>query len=516
MSQQGAIIQILAHGQMNAYINQNATATCYRSVVVKCTPSSHVYDECTFNGGATFSSNENKIAKIQRSADLVKNVYCCFQVPGIANLASASLTEAQVDGLITNGTSALGAGNHDVLLEVVEDDESKTAYEQTEGCLAVVDKDKTARWCDNLGYHLMQHATIEIGSSEIETVYSEANHMYDILSGKSSVSLDVMIGRNQPTVASRTFREIVVPLPFWFSRDNGAWALPTVGLTFMDVHVKVKTDDLDKCVVNGFGINHGSAGSIEVVAAVPNGDAAVDGQVLTYVRKNEASVDDTRGTSHFRYGWKDVTGVCAKSVSAADQLNDGKIKMKITYDGVYLGAEERARFASGSQEYLVIQTQRNSKTAKPANTHRINSKLYYQHPVTELFWAIRRKGVAEKTDLSGHTDAVTGVKYSPLKHFTLKLNNNVRVDDSGDYFLYQEQYRSHSMKIRASDPVYTYCFSHDPESLSTTSNANFSRLDEVTAEYTFDENLGECEILEFAKAFNLIRMSEGVLTKVFA
>ena len=64
--------------------------------------------------------------------------------------------------------------------------------------------------------------------------------------------------------------------------------------------------------------------------------------------------------------------------------------------------------------------------------------------------------------------------------------------------------------------VYSYSFGLFPESENPSGQANFSRIDTKKLVLNLDQNIGACEVIVFARNWNLLRVTLGLAGKAYA
>ncbi len=103
-------------------------------------------------------------------------------------------------------------------------------------------------WTNSLGHALVQQATLDIGGARIETLDSrllEVMDEYDTPLEKV-INLNTLICRKQNGFTERSFgnaatpQQVVVPLPFWFSRGDLGAALPVDAIHVDQIRVGIQ------------------------------------------------------------------------------------------------------------------------------------------------------------------------------------------------------------------------------------------------------------------------------------
>ena len=314
-------------------------------------------------------------------------------------------------------------------------------------------------WTNDIGQHLIKRAAIIIGGSTIDEVYSDFLFMWEELTGKSGRRLTEMVGkrftRTQLICDSRHHRHLYVPLPFWFTLHSGQ-ALALASLQFHGVRVDVNWADLRSCiVVSGPGV----------------------------------------GVKHVGHG-------------TSLQPSHLKADLQITY--IYLDNAERERFATNAYEVLLSQHQYASFPSQHNGNH-VKCALNFNHPVTEIMWAVRRRCQEQANNWFNFS----GVdNRDPVKKAVLHLNNQVRFAHPGEYFRLVQPYQHHSNIPDAY--IYVFSFALHPEDPSPSGSCNMSRIDHVDLTLHLQHGLGPCSVLVYAKNWNVLRFREGLAGLAFA
>lgn len=375
------------------------------------------------------------------------------------------------------------------------------------------------RYIDRVGQALVENVQILLGSQCIDDIGSDYLFMWDCLTGKAGKRLGEMIGSDPegihpsnhvdtltpaegqeeeecpetiPSKDSRSQRaqRLHVPIPFWFNSamPGGVTgnALPLIALQFHAVTVKLKLRSILDCVTG-----------------------CIDDTPKIATNQTISAIGEP-----FQ-----LPGADLKDLSDADT----QAHLEVGY--VYLDNEERSRFADSNMEVLVMQRQ-NMTRKRSKNTTECH-RLYFNHPVSELLWAVRRPD-AELFDYSGKMQIGTGENAANIDHFKLdpitsvqlKFNNHSRFNMSdgkgnkvpASYFRTVQPFQHHSRipDAAACEFVYCYSFALNPESAQPSGTVNFSRIDNTILELSYDMNGEEHETLVFANNWNILRVSSGM------
>ena len=482
----GSITQIIATGALDSYLTANATYTYWKNRYSKHT--AFATESCNQPFNTTVAFGQEAQITLNRQGDLVYYMYIQIQLPGI--VASEATDKTSMGNMFPpymDQSCAPCAGKDEAALaEYMDDGDSssagklKTAKDRwlkekyghapgLECCDDVEDCPDNmcpelgnvwCHWVNGIGQFLIKTAKIIIGGSTVDTLHNDFLFMWEELSGKSGRRLTELIGkrytRTQLVCDSRQARQLFVPLPFWFTQTSGN-ALSLASLQFHGVQFHCTFAALEQCVV---------------------------------VSSNDVVV-------------KNATTACCLTPS------DLKASMETTY--VFLDNAERERFATTHFEVLVTQHQ---SMYHQANNSSLRLALNFNHPVIELIFAIRRRC---NVQCNNHFNFSGIDNRDPLVSAALYLNNQSRFGEKSALYLRAVQPYQHHSNIPDMF-CYNYSFALDPESNVPSGSCNMSRIDHVDLHLTLQEALGreQCEIIVFARSFNIVRYREGLAGLAFA
>jgi len=180
-----------------------------------------------------------------------------------------------------------------------------------------------------------------------------------------------------------------------------------------------------------------------------------------------------------------------------------------------------------------------SKPNPRADTVEIQLPLELNHPVVELVWVMRRKGVRVNNEWTNFTpvlgmEATVGRKVQPwISQATIRINGQELISAEGDWF------RDHIAGVHRSgytayqSYVYGYSFSRAPEDHQPSGSANMSRstsvtlrlsvrtpmersLDTLPSPCVFDPNVVQgWEVFVFAVHYQWLRFQNGMCERLF-
>lgn len=208
----GGLIQLVAFGAQNYYLNGNPSVSFFKKVYKTYTNFSMESMKVIFNKNfIQFNEPTKLIAKIPRNADLIQEIYFSFELPDIRKQIKKN-QETDV---------------------IIGDD---------------------FRYVKHLGEVMIDNYYIYIGGTIVDTHYGEWLHIWNELSIPSSkkYGYDKMIGNIPemylPDAFDQKFkqdeiqiykRRFYVPLTFWFNKNPGL-ALPLIALQYHEIEIHLE------------------------------------------------------------------------------------------------------------------------------------------------------------------------------------------------------------------------------------------------------------------------------------
>ncbi|WAU86781.1 major capsid protein [Singapore grouper iridovirus] len=305
----------------------------------------------------------------------------------------------------------------------------------------------TVRWTKNLMHNAVEHASLtfnDICAQQFNTAYLDAWTQFNMCEGKR-IGYDNMIGNTSdmtnPTPAqgqdgARTLpsKNLVLPLPFFSSRDCGL-ALPTVVLPYNEIRINIKLRSLQ--------------------------------ELLVFQNKDTGNVIPISAT--------DIAGGLADTVEAYVYMTVGLVSNV-----------ERCAMAGTVRDMVVEQMQAApTHIVNPQNTNNVHVDMRFSHAVKALFFMVQNvtyKSVGSNytcvTPVNGPGNTVMepAMSVDPIKSASLTYENTTRLANMGVeyYSLVQPWYFS------ASIPVYTgyhmYSYALNVGSVHPSGSTNYGRL----------------------------------------
>jgi hypothetical protein len=431
----GGIIQIAAVGRQNDFINKDPNFTLFKTSHNKYTSFAEDFEWQDFNGVIAFGSQKSP-ATVSRYGDLITDIHLWVTLPAIEG------PQIPIPGT------------------------SPQEYYET-----------GAYWVNAIGYALMEEVSLEIGSQDIDTLYSDYMFLWEELTQRPGARLRESIGRHefsdmveQDMIAySSQQRDLFVQIPFFFNKyflEKGL-ALPLISLTYHEIKIKVTFAHIADvtCVVVKGQTSH------------PAYDAHYPDKWLLL----EAAVPTN------------------KTKNAPLQTTDLVAKLLITY--IYLDVEERNTFSQSDHETLVTTLQRQQNTVATEGLPQDSLKLYFNHPSNFLMWVVRpqnwRTNAGRRRFSVGHKDRFDysmkvpkaelpwGDVSDAITNATLKLNSHERWPEnmaSTFFRVVQPQLKFENVPTAF---LYIFCFSIAGGVWNPTSTLNFSRIEHTQLDFKY-------------------------------
>jgi hypothetical protein len=327
----------------------------------------------------------------------------------------------------------------------------------------------TGNCCNSFGHSLIDYVELEIGGQRIDKHYGEWMEIWSELTlpEEKRQGFKEMIGRRDaysseipcPVIDNNT---LYIPLQFFFCRNPGL-ALPLIALQYHEVKINVQFRGKD------------AMQSLTSAAGLPP-----------------------------------------------------SFSCSLYVDYVYLDTEERRRFAQMTHEYLIEQLQFTGVETGESKNVRLN----FNHPVKELVWVYRSQ-YNEPMNFRNNSTATLSNKeggnyigYGNISENNawidpsfdaddwfekckLQLNGHDRFSERGSsYFRLVQPYQHHTRV--PSKNVYVYSFGLNPEAHQPSGTCNFSRLDNVTLQFTGTKGLAADTLLVYAVNYNVLRIMSGM------
>lgn len=491
----GAIVQIVAKGAMNKYLDEKPTHTHWRAKYEKTSSFAMESVIQPFNSQVQFGQTSQ--FTLNRTGDLVYFMYVLIDLPGIypvmeqqkgddvaANMRShfpcgtdtvVMRADAEVYSSYCSGVdvaSVAGSANlgQEDVSKILRQGKARWLQEKYSCVDQMAQASESAGdeggddeelppvwacWSNAIGQLLVKCASIVIGGSTIDSITNDFCYAWSELTQKKDISQ--MIGKYesmQELISQSSKRRVLyVPLQFWFTQHSGQ-ALSLASLQFHGVQVHVEFERLERCIT----------------VSDP------------WVRVNNCQTN---------------TAIAPSDLSAA---------IETTY--VYLDTEERNKFATTHFEQLIVQVQEYRVTQQNSQ---IRMPLNFNHPVIEFIFMVRRQV---------HEKANQWFNYSGIDNRDIVCNSSLTLNGQyrwsakpGPYLRLVQPYQYHTNVPDSF--IYVYSFALHPEEPSPSGSVNCSRIDHVDLILNLQEGAGPVTVMVFARSWNILRYREGLAGLAF-
>jgi hypothetical protein len=403
--------------------------------------------------------------RIVKVGDLMYYIYLMYQLPGIVAcnravgqcgppvrypMANNPATSCGVmDGVVYSAYSNGAQGYYEQVYNC------GGAYNCASGC-DVVDAAPDVpyvHYVNAIAQFLTRMAMIQVGTCEVDTVYSDYLYMWEELSGKPGKYLNEMVGKwaDKPDLieASKCTTVYYCPLPFYFTMAPGN-AMPLCSVLFSGVYLNVQFAPLEECIV-------------------------VSGENVVPMK--------TDGTG---------------------QINNQDLRVAIETLQVVLEETERDRFIHAKFEQLITQV---NPQLTQLNQQITTVDLSMQTCIIELIWGFRRRC----HELSNNWFNYSGIGgRDPMVAASIQVGSAQRQPprEAGFYRLVQP-YQYHT---RIPDAyVYCYSFALYPEEIQPSSFFNAGRAEKLSMMVQLQPGLAQSEVnmILFARSWNIIQFARG-------
>jgi len=322
--------------------------------------------------------------------------------------------------------------------------------------------EENVSWTNGVGYFMIDTIELQLGGEPIDRISGDLMDAWMELTTQLGIknTLYSMIGKQTSfnKNAQNGVLKLLVPLPFWFTRSIER-ALPLISMQYIDVRVVIIFKPFNQC------------------------------------------------------WWKltETTPATTPSITRANLI----------CNYVYLDVFERQKMAANPMfEYLIEQFQIAPVSGIAASTLNYVSQVHFNHPVKELIWMYRTLNATNANDYYNYANILNyftphETTYAPFDSLQIRFNGNDRFEmlPSSFFYLYQP-YRLHS--CGTSQYIHVYSFALTPEGVQPSGTCNFSKLDNVTMNFSCAPNLQDGQIYIFATNYNILRIQSGMAGLMFS
>lgn len=508
----GGLLQLQKTGAQDLYLTGNPQISFFKSVYRRYTNFSMDYfkiqPETNLSLNETNTTNFKFI--IKRNADLINDIYFCFDIPDIYS-----------------------------------------------------SKEDNFRWIKNLGFNIIEKASIYIGGTIIDEQYGEWFDIWNELSNSEekkkiinemigntpdmydppgapgmngiypvsdlTVSYEGNINTGAPSILGRKIR---VPLFFWFNR-NPALALPLIALQYHPVEINITCRKIfDLYTINNKEFNK-----------IISPSDSIEHTIGRYISREESSIK-----------------IKGSIVDGNINLVSFFINPFLDTKYIFLDSKEMKNFALSGHEYLIEQVKRNSFDNTLGNKSLELKSL--SHPVSFMVIISKRNDVYKRNDWNNYTNWVTEVPpysinfsnpyYSEFEinkktiisnqilqeksnrdNFNFKKNKNClskigltlngieRIQERNTDFFNKIQSLNYFKNFK--EGIYPYSFSVDPLKYQPSGSCNMSLINDIVLKIETqnvpiqnNENLFKFDINIYTVNYNILSIKSGMASLKFS
>jgi len=443
----GGLIQLLAWGNQNVYLNGNPSITFFKKTFKTHTNFSMESIRVNLNRSDA-NVNETTLfkAKIDRHGDLIQQVYFVFELPDI--ISSSDLAFRWVDYI---GEAIIHSYQVSIGGNIVDKQDGEFLHLMNNLCISEEKRKLYERMIGNVE---------ELTRPAVKD-YSFANGANGIFFSQYPTSSDPKTG------VSIKGRKVYVPLRFWFNQDSGQ-ALPLISLQYTETEIAIETrafKDLYKI--------------LEIQDDYP-----------VYIAPQ---------TNNPRHQLKEF----AKSMSSPGVL-DIKAYLEVNY--IFLDTAERKYLSYNPVQYLIEQTYRVDTLAMNVNS---TINLTLQNPIKELVWFCRRNNVDATNDWFDFLD-YQGVPIMTTAKIMFNGLDRMDFKDAS-YYNYVQPWQHHKGCHKDGIYLYSFSIypeDYQPSGSVNASRINKFQLSMTTKQPV--DNTYKYDTVIYAVNYNMLKISSGL------
>ena len=530
----GGIIQLVAYGVENLYLNSDPQITFFKMVYRRHTNFSRenialnfVQDKPDF--GKTVS------CKITPEGDLIDGMSLAIRIPKINSVVGEN-------GLV----DAFGA--------------------QTS-------KYNRFAWVRHLGHVLIKKIELEINGRVINCHYGEWLHIWNMLIGPRDTGLDKNIGNISELYDFTETKDeylLNIPLQFWFCRNNGL-ALPMIALKYSEININVEFNDLKYCCIRtpthyivcddslvnfkkyeyieqfidnklrcglfvGYDVvtkrlYYQKLSKEKLIGIEYDGDETL----LTPAQKNTIIASST--SQKYKITGNDSQYSAMPDINSTSKSNYTSsisyVSLEEAYlliDYVYLDVEERLKIAKSKHDYLIEQIAFTPNTSIDGINAKI--KIHSNQPSKLLVWVTQSDEIINSNDTFNYSDSHKRIRTensnkkvsiseytgkNMISKETILLNGRERLSfRDSNYFNYLQMHQH--FKYNISEGINIYSFGLFPEAIQPSGSCNMSQFDLVHINMRLRSGINNKHKIRFrcySLEHNILRIDGGLAALLF-
>ena len=513
----------------------NPQITFYKMVYKKYSNFSMESITQDFNGGSIKQSQGTTLfCTLERSGDLVSEIYFCFELPEIysgkySEDNSEPYYNYEFQWIKNIGVNIIDSVNIKIGSQIIDEQfgewmqiwnelnlnesEKKNYYEMI-GNVPELYSPGNARGQNGLYPHITSGNTSTLQSNKYNDYFTKIITIND---ASENITF--------PSIKSR---KIKVPLTFWFNKNKGL-ALPLISLQNAEVKIEIKLRPIEDLYT-----------VIETKSSSSN------------FKKRVKTNRDTHNTIENFIIDSDFVNVSGTTRS----LKTFDIKPFLEVNYVFLNNDERKKFALTEHKYLITQVSRLQIEGVSSD---VTEDLEFNQSSKYLVWVGRRNDTLDRNDWNNYTNwlyeevppysneysHLTGygtnfvgsslpfynesdsnhkLYFKPsylqkqiLKTTEIQFNGNVRLREK-DSLYYKTQIFNYFKTNNKNDGIHVYSFSINPKEFQPSGNCNFSKIDTLSFKFEINDIpldssnnlLYKYDFNIYSVNYNIFRVMNGV------
>ena len=403
-------------------------------------------------------------------------------------------------------------------------------------------KNTQCKWNNYIGFSMINYIEIEIGNKIIDKHYGEWMYIWSCLTSRNIMDdgLNKLIG-NIPELTQYSFTKpeytLYIPLYFWFCRDSGL-SIPLVSLQLDNININVSFNALDECLTTipthyiacyddlvefeRFEIITQTNSEKQIYGMFYDYDVVY--QKLYYTPLSSQNFDSSNNiesldNEYFIIPQQNVVSFIIYNNAVSSFKNINMVDCIILVDYIYIEVEERKKFLNSKSDYLIEQLIYTPDITIKETHPKI--QLTIDHPCKLTVWLMQLDDMLYANDLFNYTsfyeNNIKKKQESLITLTTLKLNSQDRLTQrSGDYFEFIQPYQHSSNRLPKG--CFMYSYSLFPTNTNPSGSSNMSEIDLVELGIKVNNIISSKNISYFRSysvVFNVWRVSSGVSSCIF-
>ena len=195
-----------------------------------------------------------------------------------------------------------------------------------------------------------------------------------------------------------------------------------------------------------------------------------------------------------------------------DPLESSILDSEVIAEYIYVDDQIAEQMLKQKFEYIIDQTQYNGDDFITANSSTFNTDIKFNHPVKELYF-----GCVTSENISNNNHYVySGSGGDPIiSQASLLLDGKQRFEFF-DESIYRLKYALDVHSVVPTKYIYIIPFAIKPEHIQPTGSINMSTFNDITLSLKLRQNNPDCYLFVFAKSYNVVTISDGLLKIEFA